>query len=319
MDKATIAEIRKIVQNPVKFIEKRIDACTLFLIKHLESGSWLFGAIILGAMAFVVLPSECHTYMSRRSLSSSTQVNSDVPNEQFGPKSRLSSLVIGIKQSESELKAHKAPVWTDVSDRIRRFPLAAVVSVRPADATSKVKLAFSLKFVDQAVYYPVFSDAFLDASNKPIVSYGVYFDTHSATKPIWEPAVTADARQVIYRRLAAYLLGVKHYFFAQPSSKRDVEDTVTRTIELIQNETSQTALTRAQYNFPIGRSASFNMPSAERRVRSARALDEVATSEQPSASSGGLQANMSRLVSSVQTSFVFRIDILKTLIIKIEQ
>lgn len=321
MDKATIAEIRKVVKNPVEFIEKRVDACTLFLTKHLEISSWLFAVVVLSAITSVVLPSDRHRE-TNRSLSSSMQANSNIVGRHFDSKNKASPPAVGIQQPESALKTDKSAktsVWTDVSDRIRRFPLTTVVSVRPADSNSKVKWALSLKFVDQVVYQPVFSDEFLDTSNKPVVSYGIYFDTYSATKPIWEPLVTAEHRKGMYQRLATSLLTMRNYFFAQRSSNEDVEDTVARTIALMQSDISQPPFIRTQSNFPIGRSASFNLPSADRRLQLSRMFDEVATPERGSSASEGMQRTMSRLVHSVQTSFVFRIDILKTLIIKIEQ
>lgn len=320
MDKATIAEIRKVVKNPVEFIEKRIDMCTLFLIKHLEIGSWLFASVVLGATASVFVPSS----RPSREFFPSNQLRSDHVNQQLGSKSKAPSSAIAVKPSNSasqqENKSLKSSLWSNVSDRIRRFPLTAVISVRPTDPSSKVRLALSLKLLDQTVYQPVYSDKVSDASNKPVMTYGIYFDTYSATKPIWEPWLTAENRKAAYQRLAASLLKMKSYFFAQSSSNEEIEDIAARTIALMRSDTSPSPFVRrTQSNFPIGRSASFSLPSAERRMQLSRMLDEAATPEPRSMPSEGMERKMNRLVNSVQTSFVLRIDFLKTLIVKIEQ
>ena len=320
MDKVAIAKIRKIIQRPVEFIEKCSDACMLFLIKYLEAGSWLFAIVILGAISSTVLPSDRHKNASQ-DLSANGQINSRMIKQRFESERKSPSSAIKIKQPESDLeknKVSKTSFWIDVSDRLRRFPLTATISVRPADTESKLKWALSLKMIDRSIYRPIFFDEFVDPFDQPVVSYGIYFDTYSATKPVWEPLVAPENRKALYKSFASLLLYIKNCLLTQRSSSDDdIADTVARTIELMQND--HPPFVRTQSNFPIGRSASFNLPSAERRIEFVRVFDQVVTTESDSRVAEAIQRKVSSLVNSVQASFIFRVDILKTLIIKIEQ
>lgn len=74
-----------------------------------------------------------------------------------------------------------------------------------------------------------------------------------------------------------------------------------------------------QVKLPISGSVSFNLPSVKLRMQLLRIFDQVATPEPNSSNFEKMQKSISRLTSSTQTSFMFRVDILKTLIIKVKQ
>lgn len=339
MNKTTIAKLRKIAKDPIQFLDECLDTSTAFLVKHLQHGFLLSLVVIFGTFVSVIsprvsrkessLPANYPTSITLHPSERQTQ-----PRLEREGRADISSAVF-VKKQQSDKQSNtiltfKASMLGHLMQRVRRFPLCVVLSVRPADTETKLRCAFSLKLFNRAIYQPFFSDAFLDVSSKPIVSYGIYLNTYSATQPIWKPVFGQENRIVIYRSLARFCQYVKHSFSARPltlvevMNTPEVQETAAATVVAMQQDTSadrleRSGLVRTQSAFPMAprnlASASVSPQDPSLSTQPNWTLASTADFDQPE----DLQKKIGTIVEACQKSIFFKIDVLKILVIKIEQ
>lgn len=229
MKKESIAKLRRIVKDPVRFIDESLDTSTLFFIKYLQNGFWFSLAIVLCSITSVLTSHaadqnlgpelSCRHSRISRSNSPAYLLNSESFLKNRSLHSSSAVLVKGrhIDSQVSHGLKENASIFASFAARARRFPMSVVISVRPTDLDRKVSTSFSLKFFDKACYKSVFSDAFLDASGRPIVSYGIYLDTYSATRPLWTRLCRQENMVTLYQGLSGLGNTLKNYFSDQSS------------------------------------------------------------------------------------------------------